>query len=172
VDTIKLRGDTPEKKMHHAEVILNRLARRAKKNVVVLMPTCPISATISDIAGIGPFYTFLSSVDGTIKRVVLEVSCSKFKEATISIVIERKGSAPGASFVVKEGVCTFETDVEIVVGDKVVFYLLNLEKGNTQEAGYTTIDLGFSIVPMRNEAEAKAIAIDSLEGSVDEIISD
>ncbi|MFA6973018.1 MAG: hypothetical protein WC208_16675 [Gallionella sp.] len=154
-----LNGNTVEQKLKHAEIILGRLARREKKTISVLMPPCPISAYRDDIPGVGMFYTFLSSIEGTIKSVCLEVQCTKFKGAKISMLVESKGASAGASFPIANSIGSFETSVGVKKGDKVVFYLLEIDRA-PEEVGSISIALGFSIIPIRQEAEGKTLAIE------------
>jgi hypothetical protein len=167
---LTLKGNTPEQKLKHAETILNRLARRTKKSVAVLMPPCPISMYRDDIPGIGAFFTFLSAIEGKIKTLCLEVQCTKFKGAKISLAIERKGAAPGASFSVGSGIGIYDTDIDVKVGDKIIFYLLEMDRA-ADEVGSISVAVGFSITPVRQAAEAEALAIDSLKETADEIVS-
>ncbi|MFA6972692.1 MAG: hypothetical protein WC208_15015 [Gallionella sp.] len=170
VDII-INGDTSDKKFASIERFLNRLARRSKTTTTVMMPATPVSIYTDQLDSTGCFYTFVSAIAGSIKKVCAEVQIEKFKNATISISIQRKTMSPGIQLPIIEGMCTFDTDIAVEVGDKIAFTLKELKTAVPNNVTAPFIALGFSIVTTTSEAEKTAIAITAVEEAKNEILS-
>ena len=168
---IVIKGDTTDKKLEMVEKFLNRLARRSRTTASVIMPAIPVSIYTDQLDSTGCFYTFISAVAGTIKKICAEVIIEKFKSATISISIQRKTASPGIQLPIAEGMCTFETDIVVDVGDKISFTLKELKTAQPNNATAPYIALGFSIVTSADDAEKTAVAITAVEEAKNEILS-
>jgi hypothetical protein len=172
MNNIKLQGSTDAAKLAHAEVILNRLARRSQKVMTVATPFLPVSCILSTIPTGGEIYMYFSPLSGIIKSICFEADWAELVKADLDVTVVRH-TAQGVHLVVKSGLNEMDTRVIIERGDKVLFTLSNIDsrKRNGVDTMPNQIFLGFCIDPSIVTMQKEQLAIDGIEGAASEILS-
>jgi hypothetical protein len=168
VKELKIKGNSIEEKMASAEVIIGRLARRSQKTVSVLIPCCPIVFQVQDIGG-KDFASFISPIDGTIEAICAKVDWDKMKSIRLRMMVDGGEVSPGQTFTLAAGVNIFSSGLEVKVGNIVTFSASDFAPVEVQIPTPTLLSV--SICPAKNSVQATTAAIEALEDSTNEILS-
>ena len=115
---IKIKGDTPEKKFEHIEIILNRMSRKLHKTVIGVMPPIPVIFQTEEPKEDGEIFTFLTPASGVITDICLLVK--EYKDQT---PVEFKASVEGrvqgsfGAFRTKKNLTIAKLGLEVHPGD-------------------------------------------------------
>lgn len=113
---VKIKGDTPEQKFEHLEVILRRMFRRLHKTVVGLIPASPIFGYCESPVKDPSILRAIFPADGIITHVALKSDkCSK--KAKVFVDVVSGDEEVTKSFLLREKATVDKVDFLVHAGD-------------------------------------------------------
>jgi len=158
---IKIKGDTPNEKFKHIEIILNRMSRKLHKTIIGVMPPVPIMFAVNEIPESGEIFSFLTPARGMITDICLLIGEFTDKEL-VSFEAMVKGPTGGmhTTFATRKNLTISKIDLSVGPGD-----LLSLK--TTSPERIKGIWLSFLYQMGIEKAEQKTYLIEEFEHIID-----
>lgn len=158
-----LQGKTVEERLDHADLILQRLTRKAPGRIHVIVPPVPVCFYCSTPSESGLIGRWVAPVDGAIQEIHAYVGFVMDRLKPVLVITVVSGNrTESASMVYSTGAASTKTTVAVKAGDRI-------ELSTTDPGSVGELSVSFLLVPSVARADKEKFVVDDILDKAEEV---